>query len=69
MPDTPITFEDVELLEDSGLAWHVRIQGKVVIVGRARPLQGTTIRSPGNRGRLVLPRWAVEDLGLTEPTA
>jgi hypothetical protein len=30
-------------------------------------LPGSTISEAGDVGTLVLPRWAVQDLGLTEP--
>ena len=68
VPDTPIPFDDVEVVEDTGLTLHYRIAGKVVIVGRAVPLDGTTIRHVGDVGMLVLPRWFVEQNGLRSPT-
>ncbi len=69
MPDTPIVFEDVEVLSATDLTMRCRVQGLVVIIGRGQPLSGTTIRAAQDRGRLVLPRWAVHDLGLPEPAA
>jgi hypothetical protein len=67
MPDTPVIFENVRVLSSTDLAIRCLVGGKVVIVGAAQPLPGTTIRRPGDVGRLVLPRGAVRDLGLTEP--
>jgi hypothetical protein len=67
MPDTPITFEDVEVLSTTDLAMRCRVQGKIVLIGQSQYLNGTTVHRAGDRGRLVLPRWAVADLGLTEP--
>jgi hypothetical protein len=56
MPETPMTFEDVELLKDSGMTLRCRVQGKVVVVGRLQVLAGTTVSMESDRGRLVLPR-------------
>lgn len=67
MPETPITFTDVEVVACSDLTMRCRVQGKVVIVGRMQVLPGTTLTAEGDRGTLVIPRWAAQDLGLTEP--
>jgi hypothetical protein len=69
MPETPITFEDVEVLGVSSLTLKCRVQGTMVTVGRPQVLSGSTVTNVGDRGRLVLPRWAVQDLGLIEPAA
>jgi hypothetical protein len=61
MPDTPITFENVEVLDDTGLGRTCRINGQVVFVGSAVSLDGTTVFVVGQAGRLVLPRWFVEE--------
>ena len=60
MPETPILFDDVEVLEKSGLGYTVRIGHQHVFVGSAVPLAGTTATVIGQVGRLVLPRWFVE---------
>jgi len=49
------------------MALRCRVGGKVVMVGSAQPLEGTTVHRAGDHGRLVLPRWAVLDLGLPDP--
>jgi len=67
MSDTTVTFDDVEVVAASDLAMRVQVQGKVIVVGSTQPLAGTTIRWLGERGSLVLPRWAVRELGLSEP--
>ncbi len=67
MPDTPIVFEDVEVLSATDLTMRCRIRDAIVIIGRGQPLPGTTIRAAHDRGRLILPRWAVLDLGLPDP--
>ena len=69
MPESPVTYDDVEVLSASGLTMRCRVAGKVVIVGRGQPMHGTSVRDVGDRGRLVLPRWAVRDLGLPEPAS
>lgn len=69
MPETPITFEDVEVVGASSLTLKCRVQGRMVTVGRLQVLPASTVTNVGDRGRLVLPRWAVQDLGLIEPAA
>jgi hypothetical protein len=69
MPETPITFEDVEVVSATDMTLRCRVQGKVVVIGVSQYLHGTTVRGAGDRGRLILPRWAVQELGLTEPTS
>jgi len=70
MPETPIPFDDVEVVAATDMTLRVRIQGRELVIGRGQVLlDGTTVRVPGDRGRLVLPRWAVQDLGLREPPA
>jgi len=64
MPETPVTFEDVELIEADGLGFTCRIGNERVFVGKYVPLNGTTIRVSGDRGLLALPRWFVEQQGL-----
>jgi hypothetical protein len=68
MAEPTVTFDDVHVVTASDLAMTVRVQRKVVVVGNAQPLAGTTVRWLGDRGRLVLPRWAARELGLWEPT-
>lgn len=67
MPNTPVVFDDVEVVAETGLTLRCRIQDKEVVIGNAQWLAGTTVHHVGDRGRLVLPRWAVDDLGLTPP--
>jgi hypothetical protein len=64
MPDTPITFEYVEIVRASDLGFWCRIAGREVFIGRAVPQSGTTVRAKGDQGRLVLPKWFVIDQGL-----
>lgn len=64
MPETPITYEDVELIEVDGLGLTCRIGNARLFVGKYVPLPGTTVQRTGDRGRLTLPRWFVEQQGL-----
>ena len=65
MPDRPVVYDDVEVLEDDGLGFSCRIGNDRVFIGKYVPLEeGTTIRRRGDRGRLALPRWFVEQQGL-----
>ena len=60
MPETPIVFDGVKMLNASSLGRTFRIGCKDVFVGSAVPLKGTTVVVVGQVGRLVLPRWFVE---------
>jgi hypothetical protein len=60
MPETPIVFDGVKMLNASSLGRTFRIGCKDVFVGSALPLKGTTVVVVGQVGRLVLPRWFVE---------
>jgi hypothetical protein len=64
MPQTPINFEHVEIVRMNDMGLWCRIDGREVFVGKNVPQPGTTIRVKGDRGRLVLPRWFVQDQGL-----
>ena len=68
MPDTPITFEDVRVFDATPLSLRCQVNGKMVRVGRAQMLEGTTIANAGDRGRLVVRRVTARDLGLVEPS-
>jgi hypothetical protein len=64
VPETPITYEDVEVVEADGSGFTCRIENERVFVGKYVPLNGTDIQKAGDRGRLTLPRWFVEQQGL-----
>jgi hypothetical protein len=64
MPETPILFDNVEMLNTSALGHTFRIDGKEVFVGSAVPLKGTTVTIVGQSGCLVLPRWFVQQEGI-----
>ena len=53
-------FEHVKMLTTDALGHKFWIAGQVVFVGRGVPLTGTTVGVTGEVGRLVLPRWFVE---------
>lgn len=67
MRETPITFSNVSVDDSTSLSLRCTLQGKLVQVARLQMLPGSTISEAGDVGTLVLPRWAVQDLGLTEP--
>jgi hypothetical protein len=60
----PIVFHDAEVLEHDAGGFVCRIGNARVFVGKYVPMDGTTVRHTGDRGRLVLPRWFVEQHGL-----
>ena len=64
MAETHVAYEDVEVVEGNRLGFACRIGNARVFIGRYVPLDGTTVRTAGDRGRLVLPRWFVEQQGL-----
>jgi hypothetical protein len=59
-----VDLDDVEVLREGGLAILCRIGAKEVWVPKAQMLNGTRIRTRGDRGRLVVPRWFALDQGL-----
>jgi hypothetical protein len=69
MPQTPVTYDNVEIVRQSGTGNWVRIGGRAVFVGESVGLPGTTIHRPGDRGRLVLPHWFAEAWGLPAGSA
>jgi hypothetical protein len=64
VPETPVTYEDVEVVEADDLGLTYRIGNVRIFIGKYVPVEGTTIRAKGDRGRLSLPRWFVEQQGL-----
>ena len=68
MPNTPTTFEAVEVMRSTLFGLTCRIHGVDVELGAVVPLAGTTVHIRGDVGRLVLPRWFVEQEGLAVPT-
>ena len=64
MPETPIVFDGVKMLNACSLGHTFRIRGKDVFVGSAVPLEGTTVGIVGQVGRLILPRWFVDQEGI-----
>ena len=64
MPESPVVYEDVEVLHDDALGFVCRIGNERVLVSKYLPIDGTNLRRKGDRGRLALPRWFVEQQGL-----
>jgi len=64
MAERAVIYEDVEVLEHDGRSLTCRIGNDRVVVRRYVPIDGTMIRQTGDRGRLALPRWYVEQQGL-----
>ena len=64
MPETAVVYDDVEVLDDDDLGFTCRIGNERVFVGKYVGLTGTAVRRKGDRGRLALPRWFVEQQGL-----
>ena len=66
VPDTAIIFDNVEVIRVSDLGNWCRIRDRQVFIGSSVPLSGTTVRKPGDVGRLVIPRWFVQTQDLPE---
>ena len=64
MPESPVVYGDVEVLDDDALGFVCRIGTERVFVSKYVPIDGTNVRRKGDRGRLALPRWFVEQQGL-----
>jgi hypothetical protein len=61
-----ITFENVEVIFSREAAVVYRIDGRNVTVAPPNIQKGTTAYSHGERGRLVLPKWYAQELGLID---
>jgi hypothetical protein len=64
MPESAVVYDDVEILDHDGLGFTVRIGNERAFVGKYVKLPGSTVQRRGDRGRLVLPRWFVEQQAL-----
>jgi hypothetical protein len=64
MPETPVVYDNVQVVDHDDLGLTCLIGILRTFVGKYVPLEGTTIRRTGDRGRLALPRWFVEQQGL-----
>jgi hypothetical protein len=62
--DASIEFPDVELIHEAPAALCFRINGQEVWVPRPGILSAWGLVKRGDRGTLVLVRWAAERLGL-----
>jgi len=60
MPAGAVIYEDVEVLEHDRVSLTCRIGNERVVLRRYIPIDGTVVRQTGDRGRLALPRWYVE---------
>ena len=43
-PQAPVSYDDVEVLDDDGLGFTCRIGNERVFVGKYVPIEGTAIR-------------------------
>lgn len=64
MPESAILYEEVEVEDEDDLGFTCRIGTQRAFIGKYVPLDGTTARHRGERGRLTLPRWFVEQQNL-----
>ncbi len=66
MPDTLVTFDDVEVVRRDVFGFRCRVQGREVFIGSLLPQPGSTVHGLGNR--LVLRRADAARLGLIDWT-
>ena len=59
-----VILRDVEVVDKTDLRVICRVGDRTIKIPPLRILEGTTIRSPGDRGVLILPRDVAEELGL-----
>ena len=64
MPEMPIVYDDVEVLDHDAVGFTCRIGNRRAFIGKNVPVDGTTVHRKGDRGRLTLPRWFVQQQGL-----
>jgi hypothetical protein len=66
--DELVTFDDVEVLAADAHALRVRVGGSDVWVPNEHmAITDGVVGKPGDRGRLIVPRWVAIGLGLTVP--
>jgi hypothetical protein len=66
--DELVTFEDVEVLAHDVHSLRVRVDGSDVWVPNEHmAITDGVVGKPGDRGRLIVPRWVAIGLGLTLP--
>jgi hypothetical protein len=63
-PDAPVTLPDVRVTADAGAVLVCVSEGRRFLLLPDVALPGTTVRKPGDRGAVVIPRWLARDLGL-----
>jgi hypothetical protein len=63
-----VVLDGVRVVADNGLALKCVIDRREVWVGRLQILPGSTVRAVGDFGRLVIPTWLADDLGLLPTT-
>jgi hypothetical protein len=66
MPDQLVTFDHVELVDRTDLAFRCRVGTRTVCVGNLQPQPGTTVGQPFGGDRLVLRRADAAELGLID---
>jgi len=63
-PDDPFTIETAEVISEGRRASLCRVDERGLWIPNDRILPGSEIRNNGDRGRLLVPRWLAEHLGL-----
>jgi hypothetical protein len=67
--DATVECPEVEVVRDTGLVLVCRVGDRQVMIPPMHMLPGTTVRRPGDRGRLVLPRWFAAEIGVEHACA
>jgi hypothetical protein len=60
-------YDDVRVIADNDMALRCIVRGREVWIGKLQAQPGSTVCRAGDRGRLVLKRWMLADLGIEPP--
>jgi len=65
--DSPaVAFSYVEALEQRGMSLHCLVRGRRAALSPLLIQAGSDVWRPGDRGRLVIPRWLAVELNLVD---
>lgn len=65
-PDETVVLDAVEGRSETERGLVCRVGDRPVQIPPRFLLAGSEVRRPGDRGRLVIPRWLAADLGLVQ---
>jgi len=66
MQSPAVEFSYAEAVEQRGMNLHCLVYGKRATLSRLLIQPGSDVWRPGDRGRLVIPRWLAIELNLVD---